>query len=62
MRRELSSFAIGSDVSAFFSSFGDLEAHSQQTSEGVRIALDANDVLVLVGVFDMFVSMGVLVR
>src|SRR5262249_13766025 len=50
---KIADFAAGSsnkdviDVSAFFSSFGDLKAHSQQTSEGVIIALDADDVLVL---------------
>src|SRR5262249_28546797 len=38
------------NVSAFFSSFASLIANSNNTSEGVAIALDANDVLVLVGV------------
>jgi hypothetical protein len=53
---KIADFAAGAsnkdviDVSAFFSSFGDLKAYSQQTSEGVVIALDTNDELVLVGV------------
>jgi hypothetical protein len=38
------------DVSAFFSSLGNLKDHSEDSSEGVVIALDSNDVLVLVGV------------
>lgn len=38
------------DVSAFFSSFGDLEAHSQQSGNDVVITLDHNDHLVLAGV------------
>src|SRR5262245_46937377 len=35
------------DVSAFFSSFGDLQAHSKQQGGDVTIALDHNDKLVL---------------
>jgi hypothetical protein len=38
------------DVSAFFSTFGDLEAHSQQSGNNVVITLDPNDHLVLTGV------------
>jgi hypothetical protein len=38
------------DVSAFFSSFEDLFANSNDSGSGVVIALDADDVLVLVGV------------
>jgi hypothetical protein len=42
--------ATSSDVSAFLSSFGDLEAHSQQSGNDVVITLDHNDHLVLAGV------------
>jgi hypothetical protein len=38
------------DVSAFFSSFDDLEAHGQQSGNNVVITFDHNDQLVLVGV------------
>src|SRR5262249_25293421 len=46
------------DVSAFFSSFANLVANSNDTSEGVAITLDPNDVLVLVGVSKSDLSTG----
>jgi hypothetical protein len=52
-KAEVADFAAGAlggdviDVSAFFSSFGDLKAHSSQGGADVVIALDFNDQLVL---------------
>jgi len=49
---QIADFGAGDviDVSTFFSSFGDLEAHSQQSGNDVVITLDHNDHLVLAGV------------
>jgi hypothetical protein len=52
-RAEIADFAVGAvggdviDVSAFFSSFGELKAHTSQGGSDVVIALDCNDQLVL---------------